>query len=68
MTTKETTTADEAWLTPADVARRLRVSVKTVRRELDRSHLIGHRIGSQWRIAPADLADYLAARRGGGHD
>jgi excisionase family DNA binding protein len=65
MTTKETTPLDEAWLTPGDVARRLRVSVKTVRRELDRGHLIGHRIGSQWRISPADLAGYLAARRGG---
>jgi excisionase family DNA binding protein len=66
MTTKETPPIDRPWLTPGDVARQLRISVKTVQRELDCGHLVGHRIGSQWRISPENLTAYLPARRGGG--
>jgi len=40
------------------------VSVRTVRRWIDCRELIAHRLGRQLRISEADLAVFLAARRG----
>lgn len=54
-------------MTPSDAARKLKVSVRTVRREIAKGHLVAHKIGAQWRISRADLARYLAARRGRCH-
>jgi excisionase family DNA binding protein len=50
---------DEPWLTPAQVAARLQVSLDTVLRQLRTGALPGGRIGRQWRIRPADLETYL---------
>ena len=46
------------YLTIPEVAERLRVSAKTVRRLLKRGELRGLKVGSQWRIAVADLAAF----------
>ncbi len=47
----------------AEVAGRLGVSVKTVRRMLDRGDLPGHRIGRLLRVGESDLEAYLAGAR-----
>lgn len=48
---------------PEDVARRLRVSEETVRREIRAQHLGAQRIGKQYRIASSDLKAYLGDAR-----
>ena len=45
------------------VATRLDVSIKTVRRIIDRGELPVHRVGRLLRISEADLAEYVVARR-----
>jgi excisionase family DNA binding protein len=45
------------------VAARLDVSVKTVRRMIERGQLPAHRIGKLLRISEADLVDYLSQAR-----
>jgi excisionase family DNA binding protein len=52
---------------PEDVARRLRVSEETVRREIRAHHLGAQRIGKQDRIAPSDLKAYLVHDHSGDH-
>jgi excisionase family DNA binding protein len=49
--------------TPEDVARRLRVSEETVRREIRARHLTAQRVGKQYRIASSDLKTYLGEAR-----
>jgi excisionase family DNA binding protein len=49
--------------TPEDVARRLRVSEETVRREIRGQQLPAQRIGKQYRIAASDLKAYLGEAR-----
>ncbi len=44
---------NEKPLTPHEVAKRMRVSVETVRRRLREGTLTGVRFGRQWRIDPA---------------
>jgi len=46
-----------------DVAERLQLSSKTVRRSIDRGELAVHRLGHRLRISEADLAAFLAMRR-----
>ena len=46
-----------------DVAERLQLSVKTVRRSIDRGELVVHRLGRRLRVSEADLAAFLAMRR-----
>ncbi len=53
-----------ALLAIKKVAKRCDVSVRTVRRWIDCRELIAHRLGRQWRISEADLAIFLATRRG----
>lgn len=50
-------------LTIPEVADRLNVSVKTVRRAIKAGELHSHRVGSLHRIAEDDLALYIAQRR-----
>jgi excisionase family DNA binding protein len=45
------------------VARRLRVSGKTVRRLIDRRALPVHRIGRLLRVSEADLQSYITTQR-----
>jgi excisionase family DNA binding protein len=53
----------DSLLTPAEVARRLRVCAETVRRLCRRGELPHVRILDYVRIRPADLAAFVAARR-----
>lgn len=50
-------------LSVAEVARRLGVSPKTVRRLIDSKAIVIHRIGRQIRISEADLATYIRCQR-----
>ena len=49
--------------TPEEVAKTLRISEETVRREIRANHLGAQRIGKQYRIAPSDLVAYLGEAR-----
>jgi excisionase family DNA binding protein len=49
--------------TPEEVAKTLRISEETVRREIRANHLGAQRIGKQYRIAPSDLVAYLGEVR-----
>jgi excisionase family DNA binding protein len=51
------------FLTIPDVAERLRVSTRTVRRWIADDNLIAHRIGGLVRISESDLRAFLALRR-----
>lgn len=53
----------DALLSVPQVAERLGVSPMTVYRLLDAGELAEHRIGKMRRVAPEDLAAYLAATR-----
>jgi excisionase family DNA binding protein len=46
-------------LTIPEVAELLQVSTKTVRRMISSGDLPAHRLGRQWRIAPAELKGFL---------
>jgi excisionase family DNA binding protein len=52
-------TVDESTLTLKDAARILAVSVKTVRREIDRRRLIAFRAGGSLRITSGELRRYM---------
>lgn len=54
---------DAAIYSPEEVARRLKVSEETVRREIRAQHLGAQRIGKQYRIASSDLKIYLGESR-----
>ena len=45
------------------VAKRLDVSIRTVRRLIDDKSIAIHRIGRQIRVSEADLAAYVQSRR-----
>jgi excisionase family DNA binding protein len=61
--TKANPPAGEPLLEIFQVARRLRLSDETVRRMLRRRELTGYRVSQRWRVAPADLARFLANAR-----
>ena len=50
-------------LTVSDVAARLQVCTKTVRRRIDRNELRVHRIGRHLRISEDDVATFIAVNR-----
>jgi len=54
----------ESFHTILGVAERLQVSVRTVRRWIDRGDLIAHKLGAQWRVSEADLELFLRTCRG----
>lgn len=51
------------YLTPEEIAIRLRVTPKTVRRWCQLGELKAAKAGPQWRIAPAALEEYLNRSR-----
>ena len=61
------TEPDDRFLTVADVAAKLAVSQRTVRRMIDRGDLRGQRVGRLVRICSGDLKT-ISARRGNGVD
>lgn len=58
-----TTTADPRFFTLAEIAEQLRISVKTIRRWIERGELYFHRLGRRLRISEDDLLLYLAKHR-----
>jgi excisionase family DNA binding protein len=70
MTKARTTTGRDArmnLLTVKDVAARLSVSTKSVRRWIDQGELAVHRLGRQLRITEEDITMFLRVRRNGFH-
>ena len=65
-TTSEPSTPISPLLTIADVAERLRVNAKTVRRWIATGELPAYKVGRQWRVAEEDLSAFLAKHRCGG--
>ena len=53
-------------LSVEEVARRLSVSPRTVKRRILEGELAAHKIGPQWRIAMRDIESYLRKHRFGG--
>jgi excisionase family DNA binding protein len=53
------------FFTIGEVAERLRVATRTVRRWIEAGDLVAHRIGGVLRIAESDLRAFLALHRGG---
>jgi excisionase family DNA binding protein len=47
----------------AELAERLQVSIKTIRRTLDRGELRAHRVGRQLRISEADALGFIERGR-----
>lgn len=59
MGSSPTSRSASRMLTIADVAAHLQLSIKSVRRLIDRQALPVHRFGRQVRIAPHDLAAFI---------
>jgi excisionase family DNA binding protein len=53
------------FFTIAEVAERLRVSIRTIRRWIESGDLIAHRRGGIVRVAESDLRAFLAIHREG---
>lgn len=47
-------------LTIQEVAAKLRVSVRTVRRMVERQELAARKVGRQWRFPVKNVTDYMA--------
>ncbi len=52
---------DNSMLSISEAAKRLNVSVDTVRRRLTAGELKGHKFGRAWRIQVSDLNAYIHA-------
>ncbi len=53
---------EERLLTIPEVANRLRVNQKTIRRWIDMGELAAYKLGHQWRISERDLRSFLEKR------
>ena len=54
------TSTNERFVTPAEVAERLRVSTMTVYRLIEKGDLVAARIGRSYRMRESDVEAYLA--------
>ncbi|MNS65686.1 Helix-turn-helix domain protein [compost metagenome] len=52
---------EQDWLTPAEVAQRLKVNEQSVRRWLREGRLRGSLLGRVWRVSPAALGEFMKA-------
>lgn len=57
---------DSPLLTKAEVADKLRVSIRTVERLIDDGVLVALRIRGTWRVHPVALEDYLCQTQSSG--
>jgi excisionase family DNA binding protein len=55
--------AAERFLSLEDVAERLQVSDRTVRRWVKDGKLAAYKPGREWRIRPSDLEEFLESRK-----
>lgn len=63
MITSRDSSAATPFFSIAQVAARLQVSQRTVRRWLKAGVIAGHKLGSQWRISAADLLAFERLNR-----
>lgn len=63
MTSSTSSPSTPAFLTIAQISERQQVAPRTVRRWLKAGVLVGHRLGSQWRISTADLLAFERLNR-----
>jgi excisionase family DNA binding protein len=54
---------EEKFLRPDEIAKQLDVDIETVRVWLRRGELVGYKLGSDWRVKPSDLEEFLTKRR-----
>jgi len=54
---------EQQWLKPADVAKQLGVSTRTVHRLLATGQLVGYKIGRSVKFKPEDIEEYLKNSR-----
>ncbi len=52
----------EEYLTPAEIAKRLKITERTVYRWLDAGQLRGVKLGRVWRVRTNDLEKFLKER------
>jgi excisionase family DNA binding protein len=50
---------DEEYLTPDEIARKLRVKPETIMQWLRQRKLAGYKVGGLWRISKRDYAKFL---------
>ena len=55
--------AEERFLSLEDVAERLQVSDRTVRRWVKDGKLAAYKPGREWRIRPSDFEEFLETRK-----
>lgn len=53
----------EKFLRPDEIAKQLDIKDETVRIWLRKGVLVGYKVGSDWRVKPADLEEFLSKRR-----
>ena len=53
-------------LSLTEVAERLHLSERTVKRRISEGDLAAHKLGHQWRVAISDIETYLSKHRQGG--
>ena len=54
--------AHETWLTPSEVAERLRINEETVRKWLREGRMRGSYLGRVWRVSYSDLLAFMHKR------
>jgi excisionase family DNA binding protein len=52
---------EQEWLTPAEVAQRLKVNEQSVRKWLRDGKLRGSLLGRVWRVSPAAVTEFMTA-------
>lgn len=59
------TPGEQEWLTPAEVAERLKVNEQTIRKWLRDGELAGSLLGRVWRVSSDDVAAFMLRHRRG---
>lgn len=52
---------EQEWLTPAEVAQRLKVNEQSVRKWLRDGKLRGSLLGRVWRVSPTAVVEFMTA-------
>lgn len=59
---------DQEYLTPAEIAKQLKITERTVYRWLDAGQLRGLKLGRVWRVRNSDLESFLKERENSPND
>lgn len=52
---------EQEWLTPEEVAQRLKINEQTIRKWLREGRLRGSLLGRVWRVSPTALTEFMQA-------